>query len=90
MAGLTDRVIAFRIIRGEMDMDRLTEILTRAAGVVGRATAKLEDLADLLRAKRRSISAPSGYLRLTTPSWIRVTRGWIRRILDRFGRTPRF
>jgi len=40
-------------------MERLTEKLSRAAGVVGRATAKLEERADLLIAREESIDKRS-------------------------------
>jgi hypothetical protein len=56
---LTDRVIAYRVLRGKVDMDRLSEKLAQAAGVVGRATAKLEEKADLLIAREEEIDKRS-------------------------------
>lgn len=56
LAGLTDRVIAYRITRG-MDMDRLKEKLKRAAGVAKRATDAIEVAADHLIAREDELTS---------------------------------
>jgi hypothetical protein len=59
---LTDRVIVYRVLRGIVDMDRLSEKLARAAGVVGRVTADLEERADLVIAREDAIGKRSEQL----------------------------
>jgi hypothetical protein len=53
IADLTDRVVEFRKVTA---MDRLTEKLAMAGGVVGRITADLEQRADLVIAREEKIT----------------------------------
>lgn len=59
LSGLTDRFVAYRFVRlierGKLDMSRLEEKLAKAAGVVGRQTAKIEARADSLIAREDEI-----------------------------------
>lgn len=57
---LTDRVIAFRVVRkieGKLEMSRLADKLAKAAGVAGRQTVKIEARADSLIAREAAIEA---------------------------------
>lgn len=69
--GLTDRVIAYRVVR-RMGMDRVTEKMKQAAGVVARSNASLEAEADKLIAregdfeKRKTEAFAGHYAKLET------------------------
>ena len=55
IAGLTRRLHAYRVFnKGEFEMDRVTEKLKQAAGVVARSNAGLESEADRLIAREAS------------------------------------
>lgn len=59
ISGLTNRVLAFRLVRlienGDIEMNRLQEKLAKAAGVVQRQSAKIEARADALIAREEDI-----------------------------------
>lgn len=58
LAGLTDRVIAYRVLLMKgLQMDRLREKLAMAGGVVKRATDKIEAEADALIAREAELAA---------------------------------
>jgi hypothetical protein len=59
LAGLTDRLVAFRAVRnfeGIRNMDRLTEKLARAGGAVGRVTERIERRADSVIAREEKLN----------------------------------
>jgi hypothetical protein len=55
ISALTDRLIAYRVLRGKVEMDRLSEKLANAAGAAGRLSAKIEARADALIAREAAI-----------------------------------
>jgi hypothetical protein len=56
IAGLTGRLVAYRIVRG-IKMGRLEDKLAQAGGVVARQTAKIEARADAIIAREAAIEA---------------------------------
>lgn len=57
LAGLTNRIIAYRIYRriGGQEMNRLAEKLAKASGVAGRISTKIEARADSLIAREGAL-----------------------------------